>query len=194
MLNPEYLDFCRRWLDKAEQNCGDTLAETFDRYFTLFVVFNRLYVESFHARVRDGKIPPRKGGLKDRDGATTEVLSFLGGQSIMAALRVGTNSPDVAAEFIALLSGPAPSGRRFCISLKAPSGTPQPERDKALRKQLQSADADEQALGALRFLYAVRCNLFHGHKGFEEVQRDVLRPANEALKRITVLLLQRLGG
>ena len=45
--------------------------------------------------------------------------------------------------------------------------------------------AQGDVLSVLDFLYQVRCNLFHGQKGFSVEQVQVLQPANILLSAVT---------
>jgi hypothetical protein len=62
------------------------------------------------------------------------------------------------------------------------TGERKPEADRELLVALESRSANRRAHAILEALYAIRCNMFHGHKGFEPIQLELLRPA--------ILLLQ----
>lgn len=52
-LSPQLRNFCDSWRRKAAAYAVDDLGDAFDRFFTSYVVFNRLYVEATHRRVAD---------------------------------------------------------------------------------------------------------------------------------------------
>jgi hypothetical protein len=62
------------------------------------------------------------------------------------------------------------------------TGARRPAADRELLAALDSRSRNRRALAALEVLYAIRCNMFHGHKGFEPIQLELLRP--------TILLLE----
>ena len=46
MIKQEINDFCNNWLQKANNIDSSNLQGAFDKFFTLYVVYNRLYVET----------------------------------------------------------------------------------------------------------------------------------------------------
>ena len=66
---------------------------------------------------------------------------------------------------------------RFALKLNMITGERQPEADRDLLAALESRGRNRRAHAVLETLYAIRCNMFHGHKGFEPVQLELLRPA-----------------
>ena len=93
---------------------------------------------------------------------------------------------------VELLDGPL-NGRQFVIKLDMVWGKPQRDRDLELLGKFRSASGDQRAAAVLEFLYAVRCNLFHGNKGFEPVQMHVMKPANILLLRLIEILFEHLN-
>lgn len=194
MLSPEFRSFCVNWRAKADECRGANLESTVDRFFTLFVVYNRLYAEvTFHmARAGQINLANRKT-FPDAKAATDYVAQFLGSRNIVELLE-GDHACDDAIKTIALLlDGDRPGGHRFAIKLDMIYGNPQDDVDRELLHNLRSGYANKKAKAVLEFLYAVRCNLFHGHKGFEPVQSEVMQPATVLLARITDILFRRLS-
>jgi hypothetical protein len=67
MLSPEFHRFHADWLAKADQYTGADLQSAFDRFFTLFVIYNRLYAEATFQLAREGKLNlARKTAFPDR--------------------------------------------------------------------------------------------------------------------------------
>ena len=81
----------------------------------------------------------------------------------------------------------------FFIKLDVLTGNRQREADLRLLDSLRSADKTIKARAILDFIYSIRCNMFHGHKGFNEVQVEILRPAIIILQRIIRLLYDKLS-
>ena len=55
-LSPQLRNFCDSWRGKAAAYSLDDLGDAFDRFFTSYVVFNRLYVEATHRLARRGAV------------------------------------------------------------------------------------------------------------------------------------------
>ena len=91
----------------------------------------------------------------------------------------------------ALLAGPV-NGTTFHINLDRVTGNWQPEEDAQHLGLFRSTNVNDRALAVLQFIYAVRCNLFHGHKSFEGVQAEVIQPANVLLLHVNDILFQEL--
>ena len=64
--------------------------------------------------------------------------------------------------------------------------------DAHLLKKMESRSQNRRAQAGLEVLYAIRCNMFHGHKGFDLVQMGLLRPALVLLEGTIDLLRQAL--
>lgn len=62
------------------------------------------------------------------------------------------------------------------------------DKDIALAAALESRGHGQRAEAVLEALYAIRCNMFHGQKGFEVAQLALLRPAIVLLESIVEVL------
>ncbi len=82
--------------------------------------------------------------------------------------------------------------QRFYIKLNMVTGVRQPDKDDELLKKLESRGIHQRAGAVLDLLYSVRCNMFHGHKGFQEVQIKLLKPLCVVLKATNEILYERL--
>lgn len=169
MLSSELERFIDNWLFKAEQYSNTSVEECYDKFFTLFVVFNRLYAEATFELARRGEAEINQNrSLPDKDGATKYTLKMIGVSNFQALYDTHLSiSVNEIAQLIA--------EERFYILLSKPNGNPQPNRDRQLLMELQSS-GKKRSLAILKLIYAIRCNLFHGHKGFEPVQVELLRP------------------
>ena len=193
MLSPEFVTFHSNWRAKADGYTDGTLESAFDRFFTLFVIYNRLYAEvAFHlARKHQLKLNDRTS-FPDRDAAINYVAQFIGAATVIELFEANPESAAAIQSVIALLSGPI-EGHQFAVKLDMIHGNPQPDADLELLNKFRSHNRGERGLGVLEFLYAVRCNLFHGHKGFEPVQIEIMRPANILLSHIIEILFSHLN-
>ncbi len=171
--------FCERWLRKAAQYKSSRLDGAFDKFFTLFVAFNRLYVHAvqiagYHAGQRDPG---------DRAMATQLFPQAIGHEILWQKLVKGKGIADV--QTLAKLIGP---DGPFFVTFSARRNTPQPEMDANLRRRLLDDSPRIAVEAVLEYLYGVRCNMFHGRKGLEPRQLELLRPCLRCLERIVVLL------
>jgi hypothetical protein len=74
------------------------------------------------------------------------------------------------------------------------SGERRPDADRELLAALESRSRNRRAHAVLEALYAIRCNMFHGHKGFEPIQLELLKPAILLLQSTINVLYRALDG
>lgn len=170
--------FCERWLRKAARYDSSQLDGAFDKFFTLFVAFNKLY---FHTALVSGQ--PDQG---DRAMATRLFPQAIGHELLWQKLVTEGGIADV--QTLARLIGP--DGSFFLISSADPD-TPDLERNANLHRRLLSESPRVAVEAVLEYLYQVRCNMFHGRKGFETRQLQLLRPCLRCLEHIVVAGLER---
>lgn len=186
MLAPHFQRFCDEWLAKAEQYDDGDIDGCYDKFFTLFVVFNRLYAEATFELARRGEITLQPNrSLPDRKGATEHTLTFVGQAAFDQLLDNQLAEP--VATLARLIEGEV-----FYIKLSSPNGDRQRERDLTLLHGLRSR-GKTRALAVLDLAYSVRCNLFHGHKAFQPVQGELLRPTMSVVYEV-IRALQRAHG
>lgn len=181
MLNSEFTVFVARWLARANKIQLDSLDNYFDKFFTLFVVYNRLYVEAAFSK-------PHVGSKSFSDGkaATSWLVQFLGADKIISAINTDRQCV-VALEQIATLI----EQEKFAIKLHRRTRQCQPSEDKRLLQRLRDPNGDIKAEAILDLIYSVRCNTFHGQKGFEDVQKEILGPVIVLLEKIIELLREQ---
>lgn len=167
--------FCERWLDKANLYQADRIDDLFDKFFTLFVVYNRLYSASaeLHRATLDIKTARMLRG--DRREATEAMHQIFRKMSICDALR---NEPALAAACIEL-SDSLVSNRFFLHTIP---GTKEPDlaKDKMHAARLRNCSL----LTVLECLYQIRCNIFHGEKELAPQQAEILVPAITLLEAV----------
>jgi hypothetical protein len=81
---------------------------------------------------------------------------------------------------------------RFALKLHPTTGERRPDEDRALVAALDSHNQNTRAKAALEALYAIRCNMFHGQKGFNLAQLELLRPAILLLEKTVEVLYRTL--
>ena len=169
-ISPELRNFCRNWRQKAA-GYGHDVRGTFDRFFTLYVVFNRLYAEATFRLARQGQVSLRDR-FPDSQASQEYVVQFLTARRLTDAWD---RSPEASAA-IAEIAGHL-HDRRFFLKLDMVTGDRRPDADADLLARLESKGRNKRAQACLEVLYTIRCNMFHGHKGFDPVQLGLLRPA-----------------
>lgn len=195
MLSSEFNAFYVNWRAKADQYNGDDLQSAFDRFFTLFVIYNRLYAEATFQLAREGRVNlATRKSFPDGKAATDYVMQLLGSSNVIQLFKADQNCNDAIQSIISLVSAPTADGRQFAIKLDMINGLPQREADLELLRRFNSNSHNDYGIAVLEFLYAIRCNLFHGHKGFDPVQLEIIRPANTLLLRIVEILFHHLNG
>lgn len=201
MLSAEFSDFYRSWNRKAEEYGTQELRQCFDKFFTLFVIYNRLYAEATFLLTRRGIIilgrrsssgrsvlPGRRNTFPDSLAAKNYVRQYLGSENLMSQLESDTQSNEAINTIIYLIET-----EQFYIKLDMVSGSRQRQEDLRLLDSLRSTDKAVKVRAILDFIYSIRCNMFHGHKGFNEIQVEILRPAIIILQKIVRLLYEKLS-
>lgn len=174
--------FYGRWREKANEYNSDDLSNYFDKFFTLFVVYNRIYnvvvailneKGELDTLKQQGKIDKRKIEPYDNKAATICVAHFLHGD-LQAIIEKNQNQIE---EFKNIIRN-----QRFYIDLK--HGHPQREKDLDLLRGLESSDNLLIVESLLKILYKIRCNIFHAEKGYNNEQRLILEPANNCIQNL----------
>jgi hypothetical protein len=69
----------------------------------------------------------------------------------------------------------------------------QRNEDIKILADLKSNNATKKATGILQVAYYVRCNIFHGHKNFQEYQRILVEPLTKIISALNPMLFNRLN-
>jgi hypothetical protein len=188
-LNPELSRFVSNWLAKADAIQLKSLEDYFDKFFTLYVVYNRLYAEVTFDLDRRRQINiSNKKSFPDREAATNYVLKVVGSTKLITSVTGDSDCAQALREIEQLIEG-----GKFSIKLNIITGCRQPDEDQNLLSRLRSStNKSARAQAILDLVYSVRCNTFHGHKGFDEIQIQILGPVIVLLKKIIELTKEAL--
>ncbi len=190
MLSWEFQQFYNNWLHKADSYNTDDLTDCFDKFFTLFVLYNRLYAETTFELARVGKINlSNHKYFPDSKAATCYIKQFLGANAILDCINSNPSSHCALSNIISLIEA-----ERFHILLHLITGEGQRKKDIELLESLRSTNPDLKAGAILQLIYSIRCNLFHGHKSFEGVQKEIVVPVLVILHNIVVCLYNKLNA
>ncbi len=184
MLSNELITFCNRWLEKADKYSDDSTDEVFDKFFSLYVVYNAIYTEAtIKLKEKNSKV-----STKDRQSATKNMPVYIGQDRLHTALQRMRSDIDTIVELI--------NNGTFHISTKEDNITPNTEQDKKFLFNIESNNETKGAYGqkkyneaVLSLIYGARCNMFHGSKSFEPIQEVLLIPMNNILEMIIKELL-----
>ncbi|MBV2190216.1 hypothetical protein [Providencia rettgeri] len=189
-LHPHVGEFYRHWLEKSDAYKDETISSYFNKSFSLFVLYNKLYAEATFILNREGEINvSQTGNFPDRKGATSYAPKYIGHEFLSEELnndRDCSNSINVLVSLI--------EDERFNIKLKLFDGTRQPEKDMELVSNIQSDDVVTRVEGILDLIYSVRCNMFHGNKNYQQVQIVLLKPVTIILRKVIEVLYAKLSS
>ena len=180
-LDPYLEGFCERWREKADGYGTVKTEDWFDRFFTLWVLFNALYTE---VALRTGN-----AGVPDDSAAQDILLHYLTATTFAAQLNADNAVVAALAEIQTFLQG-----HHYFFKLDRRTGERQPVEDEELLGRLRANSRNEQGRAILEALYCVRCNMFHGHKAFDPVQVALLRPMIVILGKVIDLTRIKLGS
>lgn len=187
-LSTEFENFYQNWLSKSDCYSGKTLQNCFDQFFTLFVIYNRLYAETTFVLARRKQLNlANQNSFPDAKAAKSYVIKYMTSSYLISQFE---NDPRVSLAITQIKD--LIRGHRFYIKLDMLTGDKRPEKDEELLQDLESQNSHKRAKAIMDVLYSIRCNMFHGHKGFEEVQQEILIPVICILRKVVVMLYNKL--
>ena len=213
-MNEDFKALFRRWLDKAKSYDynADNTEEILDKFFSFYVLYNALYVETtLHLNRRAERLGRNEynlqnGDFPDRNAATKYVLQFMTSRSLMESLIADQSTKQAIEQIDQLIDIDEQGFKGFWICLNPVSGDPRysdnppnPDEpryseDRELIMKLKSSATDMRAGGILQLIYEVRNNLFHGRKNINSKQKELLIPLIVLLEKITEKLFRKLDN
>ena len=187
-MNQEISNFCTSWLTKSRTYDSNNLQGAFDKFFTLFVVYNRLYVELTFRLSNKGLINLiNRKTFPDANAAKVYSVEYLTSTVLNNAFD---SSPDclIAIEELKNII----RNNTFNIKLNMVTGVPMPDKDSDLLSALESSNTANRMKAITDYLYSVRCNTFHAQKGYTNDQIELLRPICILLEKIIELIFDKL--
>jgi hypothetical protein len=183
MLSRNLVYFYNNWTIKAQAMETDSLSNIYDKYITLFIIYNNLYNAIPTELISQGI--PVPSGLNDNKSATKLVADFLTPELILSNLSRNNNDTDITA-LIQLINDES-----FYIKLYY--GQRQRNEDLKILANLRSDKPSSKAIAVLQVVYYIRCNIFHGHKDFLEYQRQLIQPLINILTTLNTQLFTALN-
>jgi len=188
MINQEIENFCEKWIEKADNYNDNNLQDVFDKFFTLFVVYNRLYVEATFRMSNRGEINfQNRNSFPDSQAAKNYVVQYITSRTINEEFNNDENCTEAIERLKEIIRN-----HEFNIKLNMVTGMEEREKDLKLLTELEANSTNKRIKAIADFLYSIRCNVFHAQKGFEENQLRVLNPVNVILKKMISLLFDKL--
>ena len=178
MLSNELITFCNRWLEKADKYTNDTTEDVFDKFFSLFVVYNAIYTEV--TCVLKEKNP--QISTTDNKSATENIPKYIEEDILYNALK-SSNETDINSIVELIENG------TFHISTKIDRDNKNLSAIRNYHSTTRKTEQKEYNKAILSMIYGARCNMFHGSKGFDTIQKQLLIPMNNILEMIIKELL-----
>lgn len=186
-ISQELNNFYNNWLKKANSYTGNTLNDYYNKAYTLFTLYNRLYSEATFTLAKEGRIKFKEHQtFPDKKGATKYSPQFIGYNHLLDELQ----SDKLCSDSINLLIKTLKE-KRFHVKLSRLYAEPQPEKDEKLLSQLESTNTEIKISAIMDYIYSVRCNMVHGNKGFEPVQVEILSPVIIILNKVIKVLYNK---
>ena len=183
-MNQYFRDFYNNWTAKATGIVNDDLSSVYDRYMTLFVIFNNLYNQIPDKLISLGIAVPNK--IYDNKAATNLVIQFLGANDFINELIFNNLEEDINS-IIQLME-------QEVFHIKLNHGQYDRNEDLKILTELKSSINIKKAIAILKVVYYVRCNIFHGSKDFQEYQRILVEPLTRILQTLNPILFNRLNA
>ena len=187
--------FCDRWFKKARDYNTNNLAECFDKFSTLYTIYNRVYQEVSFYMMRKQKstgknifqiiFPPKKpfAPFSDKLSATQYVLQYYDKKKLQQEISVDADCRESIDKLVKFIEEGI-----FYFHLDYNTGLPDTKTDQRLAND--SKLYDPKAI--LCLIYQARCNMFHGEKEFIVTQRNLLISLNALLEFITLKVYEKL--
>jgi len=161
--NHNFNEFYESWMSKLkdlEPHEAQKLTDFYDKFFTLYVVYNFLYA-----------IVARKNDVaREKE----EAKEYKDKKAVKDDIKLCRDFQDKIDEITNLLK----TGQFYVVE------DDRDENGKIIRKLESVNDINQRASGILEVIYGVRCNLFHGKKLFQPSQEKILSPLNSLLEGI----------
>lgn len=181
-MTEETKEYIETWTRKISNYKGDELGILFDKFTALFILYNRLYNDSFIKMKVENLL--KKSRYSDFEKATKLVVEFNSAKDIIDQLKRSENIENINT-IVDLIKNDI-----FHINLA--DGISQKEDDLILMNNLESENIEIKVQALLSTIYNVRCNMQHGEKHFEEHQRMLLEPIIKILESIVNLQIEKL--
>jgi hypothetical protein len=177
--------FCERWLEKADIYREGDIKDCFDKFFTLFVVYNALYGETARRLIQNGTIKVNQD--TDKKSATEHVPTYLGHSALAHAIKSDIVTIQAVNDFVGYIER-----GDFYLHTNKSTGEADKSDDLKHVQKINNGSDKEFCESCLVFIYKARCNMFHGGKQFHPYQGNLLRPMMIVLSKVITELMRKL--
>lgn len=183
-----FRSFCDGWLEKADQYQLNSLTDYFDKFFTIYVVFNRLYNEVGKILVKRNepglKLPRYKyAPLPDKASATDYIVRYYGEDVLKNEMQADRQCSVSVVQIVKLIEHGS-----FYFHENYETGRPNTAKDLELASKAKFFCPKS----ILSIIYAARCNMLHGSKEFSAVQQELLVDLIYILEFITKKIYEKI--
>jgi len=169
-------EFYENWIIKANEYSENVLRDIFDKYLTLFVIYNCEYNLIASETM--------KKGIFDRYAATESIVKFLGADYFLYKMKEKGLNIEIE-RIIELMETNS-------FNIKLNRGMSFRANDLTIIEKLRSDNEKVKAIAILEVIYFVRCNLIHGHKQYAEYQQELLLPLVRILNELVTMCRDRI--
>ncbi len=175
-MNNETINFSERWIEKASGYDIANLSDCFDKFSTLFVAYNALYNYAENDMFQNKLITKNKKG--NHKSAVSNAPKYIGFEPLADSLKSNNKTADAINEIVRLIEKNV-----FYI-----------DNDQQLIRHIKDENicAEKYVESIMELIYQTRCNMFHGSKGFEEIQKNILQPMIIILEFVIESLLKKM--
>ena len=151
LINSEFKRFIQSWQEKADGIEPTDIDGCFDRFFTLYVIYNRLYAEVTFILARGGQLNlSKRTSFPDKEAATCYVKKYLKSTVILDGIQGDDEAKKALDKIIKLIDE-----ETFFIRLNMVTGAPERELDEKLLGELKSEDRGKKVTAVLEIIYAI---------------------------------------
>ena len=159
IMNHDICGFYKRWMAKADNYDTSDLSDCFDKFLTLFTVYNSMY----------NNLAKQIGFSEKYDNAkATKCVPSVTEFKELCEDEIFKKSSEKITSLI-------DSGEFYVSDTSS---------DKKIIKRVKSNDKSVRLQGVLELVYRIRCNLIHGEKEFMCTQKNILQPCINILEII----------
>lgn len=184
-MTAQFKQFYSNWLTKVNSYEENNLSDIYDKFVSLFVLYNFLY-NQIHDKLVVAEIL-KPGRLFDKNMATKDVLKFIRADELIESLL-----KEDAADFN--FKNLCEIIEKWDFNIIVRDGQGNRSKDLKLLKEMRSSNNHIKSKALLEYIYHIRCNLFHGDKNYEENQRSLLISINYFLHKIVELIYKKLSS
>ena len=205
-LSKLFKSLYEHWTIKSQSYNNEYLFEVVDKFFTLFVLYNAVYIEAYNYLSKNDKYKEDEAYncLSDTDKrkednaykkgndefmAIGSSIKFLNCASVLEKLQESNTSKDAFNYIKQKFTKNNKYRLKICFKK---TGEHLSTNDLQIINNLHSDKPEEVLEGVLTLIYKTRCNMFHARKELDVVQKSWLNPLSNIICVIVIAMYERL--